>query len=464
MEYEEFILTKGVRAEPTGFHVELEELGDAMFDFQRVIVQWALQRGRAAIFADTGLGKTIMQTTWAEQVFQRTGHNVLILAPLCVAQQTVEEAAKFGIDIHYCRQQSQVKSGITITNYEMLEKFDASTFGAIVLDESSILKSHDSKTRQLICDTFEMTPYRLSCTATPSPNDYIELGNQAQFLGIMSQVEMLATFFTHDGGDTSKWRLKNHGIVRFWEWMSMWSICIRNPFDLGFDGARYILPSLNLHEHIVSGGELTEGNLFPVVAQSLTERRQAKKNSMADRMDKVMEIVGDSSEPWIIWCHLNSEQEQLERIFGDRAFSVYGSLPFQEKERRIWAWMHGERPIIISKQSIMGFGINAQFCSKMVFAGMDDSFESYYQAVRRCYRFGQKKEVDVHLIVADTEGAVRANIERKQHQANGMANEMVKYMRELTKQTIKGATKGTETYNPIMPIIIPSWVNENVDA
>lgn len=458
MNYYDFIKSKQTIIKPCGF--DCDDFGDHPFDFQKAIDKWALKRGRAAIFADTGLGKTIMESTWAKKVFEHTGENVLIAAPLCVAQQTVEEAAKFGIRIKYCRSQDEVEPGITITNYEMLCKFDLGAFVGIVLDESSILKSHTSKTRDFIIDSFKYTPYKLSATATPSPNDFIELGNQAEFLGVMNQQEMLATFFTHDGGDTSKWRLKGHGKTKFWEWMATWAICIRNPSDLGFDGSRYILPALNIHEHVVDGGELMEGQLFHVVAESLSERRHAKRNSLQDRIDLAASIANSNTEPCIVWCHLNDESSALAKAIPD-AVEVYGSLTPEEKERRIMAFTRGEKRVLISKASITGFGMNWQHCRNMIFAGMNDSFESYYQAVRRCYRFGQKREVNVHIITAETEGAVKANIERKQRQANDMASQMIQHMKELTKAQIHGAVSNTESYLADMPMIVPAWLLEN---
>ena len=443
--YDDFIKRKATEDVESGF--EPSQLGDHLFDFQASIVEWACKRGRAAIFADTGLGKTAMQTEWARQVSEHTGGRVLIAAPLCVAQQTVEEAAKFGIHIQYCRHPSEIGSNtmIVITNYEMIEKFDPAEFVGIVLDESSILKSHASKTRAIIIEMFQRTPYRLSCTATPSPNDHMELGNQAEFLGVMTSVEMLAMFFVHDGGDTSQWRLKGHGKTRFWEWMSTWSICIRNPADLGFDGSRYNLPGLKMHEHVVESGEPLEGQLFAGIAQTLTERRDAKRKSMAERIAITAELVNSHNKPAIVWCHLNDESKALTAAIPD-AIEVTGSMTADEKERAIMAFTHGEKRVLVSKASICGFGMNWQHCSEMVFAGLDDSYESFYQAIRRCYRFGQSKIVNVHLVSAESEGAVKANLERKQAQADDMAQSMVDHMRELTKQKIKGLTMEKSEY------------------
>lgn len=441
--YKRFLDSKAYHQIPTGF--DPEQIGDHLFDFQRAIVEWACKRGRAAIFADTGLGKTAMQVEWARQVASHTGGRVLILAPLCVAQQTVEESAKFGTIIKYCRKEADADGDIIITNYEMVDHFDVTDYAGIVLDESSILKSHDSKTRARIIDMFGIIPYRLSCTATPSPNDHMELGNQAEFLGVMTATEMLAMYFIHDGGDTSQWRLKGHGKSRFWEWMSTWAVCVRNPSDLGFDGSRYALPGIELHDHIIEADGPIAGQLFSGVAQTLTERRLAKRQSMSDRVKKTSDIVNSHDRPAIVWCHLNDESKALAASIPG-SVEVTGAMSVEEKERAIMAFTHGESRVIVTKPSIAGFGMNWQHCADMVFAGIDDSFESYYQAVRRCYRFGQKKVVNVHLVSSSAEGAVKANLERKQAQANEMAESMVNHMKELTKQKIKGATMEKSEY------------------
>ena len=276
MDYEKFIESKKIKPVISGFDVEAETLNTHLFDFQRACVKWALKRGRAALFHDTGLGKTIQQTSWAHEVVKRTGGNVIIFAPLCVAQQTIREAQKWGIEINYAREQSGVLPGITITNYEMIDKFDIAEFAGVVADESSIIKNRDGKTRNLIIDAVQDVPYRLSCTATPSPNDFMELGNQAEFLGVMKMTEMLATYFINDASDTGTWILKGHGKVKFWEWMATWACCIRSPADLGFDGSSYELPPLNMIPHVVESA--TTFGLFADVAQGLLERNQARRD------------------------------------------------------------------------------------------------------------------------------------------------------------------------------------------
>ena len=441
--YEEFIRAKQFGEIECGFDVQ--SMNPKLFDHQKAIVRWSVKRGRAAIFADTGLGKSAMEMEFAAQVTEQTGRPVLIVAPLCVAKQFVREGKKFGYDVHYCREQMESRDGINITNYEMLDAFDLHEFSGIVLDESSILKNSTGKTRTAIIKSCQQVQYRLSATATPSPNDWMELGNQAEFLGLMTQAEMLAMFFTHDGGETQKWRLKGHGAAKFWEWMANWSVCIRKPSDLGFSDDGYDLPPLTLHEHVVEAHKPLDGQLFVTTAQTLTERRQAQRESLRDRVYRVAEIVNASDEQWIVWCHLNDESDALAKLIVG-AVSVKGSDSIDAKERAMDGFSAGSVRVLVTKPSIAGFGMNWQHCARMAFVGLSDSFEQYYQAVRRCYRFGQKRPVDVHIVTAETEGAVKANIQRKQAQAAEMADQMVAHMRELTRSKIKGATVEKTAY------------------
>lgn len=443
MEYSEFLNRKKVNPIISGHDVSLDALNKNLFDFQRVIVKWAVKRGRAAIFADTGLGKTLMQTSWADEVVKETGGNVLILAPLCVAHQTVNEGAKFGIGINYCRDQSGVVPGINITNYEMLDRFDFDDFHGVVLDESSIIKNRDGKTRNAIIDACKNVPYRLSCTATPSPNDFMELGNQAELLGLMTMSEMLAMYFINDAGDTGTWVLKGHGKAKFWEWLSTWSVVIRSPADLGFDGSRYELPDLVMHDHVVES-KSTIG-LFADIATGLLERNQARKESIDDRVAKCAEIVNASDQQWVIWCHRNEESEKLRASIPGSA-DVQGSDSIDQKEQKIDAFTNGELRVLITKPSIAGFGMNWQHCSHTAFVGLSDSWEQYYQAIRRFYRFGQKKQVHVHVISAESEGAVVENIKRKESQNKTMGEEMVKYMSESMKKEIFGLSEEKTEY------------------
>lgn len=448
MSYGEFLTRKAVSDVYGGF--DAGELNANLFDFQEAIVRWALKKGRAAVFADTGLGKTLTQLSWADAVVKQTSGRVLIVAPLCVAQQTMEEGQRFGIDVTYCRHQNEaVAAHLVITNYEMLVHFDASQFIGVVLDESSILKGEDSKTRHAVISKFAETPYRLSCTATPSPNDYMELGSQAEFLGVMKHTEMLAMFFTHDGGDTSKWRLKGHGKTKFWEWLATWAAFIRNPSDLGFDGARYVLPPM----HVVDCHIPVESPR----ANTMTERRIARKVSVTARCQMLAAVVNASPEPWVIWCNLNEESSLLAQLIPD-AVEVYGALSPHKKEELLTRFSHGEARVIISKPKICGFGLNWQHCRNVAFVGLDDSFEKYYQAVRRCYRFGQQREVYVYIIYTSAEGAVKENLDRKQLQADVMADQMINHMREFTRREVVGTTKERTDYAPQKSINIPSWI------
>jgi len=444
-EYDEFINSKMQVHVPVGF--EPEKINEHLFDFQEAIVKWAIKRGRSAIFADTGLGKTRMQLAWADQIVNHTQMPVIILTPLCVAQQTVREANQIGIDgVRYCRTMALAHDArIAVINFEMLDAFDNLDVGGVVIDESSILKSVDGKTKTHIIDRFRNTPYRLSCTATPAPNDFMEIGNQAEFLGIMSSTEMLAQFFTHDGGETRKWRLKGHGKTRFWEWTASWSVVIKNPSDLGFDGSRYELPKLNIIHHEVESDYIPEGQLFSSVATTLSERRAAKRNSLQERVELAASLVNNSDEEWIVWCHLNDESTALtESVIG--SVEVTGSMPSKEKESRIMSFINGNSMDIIGKPSIFGFGLNLQHCRNMVFVGLDDSYESFYQAIRRCWRFGQTREVNVHIVSSSDEGAILKNIQEKQRKNEEMTQEMVNHMKEFTQKSIQGATRETNDY------------------
>jgi len=437
--YGDFLETKRRRAPSGGF--ECKTLPSKLFDFQIDIVQWACKRGSAAIFADTGLGKTAMQMAWAAQVPGR----VLVVAPLAVAQQSEREASAFRIHAEYSR--TPIDAGITITNYEMLHHFDLTEYAGIVLDESSILKAHDGKTRTALINAAKKVPYRLSCTATPSPNDYMELGNQCEFLGVMTRVEMLATFFTHDGGETSKWRLKGHGRKRFWEWLATWAVVIRKPSDIGGDDARYALPELIMHEHVIADDAPPHGELFARPALTLTDQRTARRQSISERVSKIAEMVNASDEPWLIWCNLNDESEMLSAMIPD-AVAVSGSDKIDAKESAMMRFTDGEIRVLVSKPSICGFGMNWQHCNNVAFCGLSHSFEQLYQAIRRCWRFGQWREVNCHIVTAEGEGQVLENIKRKEIAHETMSTEMVAHMRDAMRLEIKGASLMTDNYSP----------------
>lgn len=426
MTYADFLQSKIVHDRPTGFS-EVPPLNPMLKPFQCEVVAWALQRGRAALFEDCGLGKTPQQLEWARCVYEHTGGDVLILAPLAVANQTLREAGKFGIAATVCETMADVKPGINITNYEKLHHFTPH-FTGIVLDESSILKSFDGSTRKQICEFSKDIDYRLACTATPAPNDLIEITNHAEFLNIMSGKEIIALYFTQDGNTTHKWRLKGHAKQDFWRWLASWAVAMRKPSDLGYDDTDYILPGLNFHEHIVDSSA-PDNMLFALEAQTLSERRGARKESLTRRVELAARLVGREG-PAIVWCDYNDESEALARAIPD-GVQVTGSDSPQTKTWALNAFSTGEIRVLISKSSICGFGMNWQHCNRVVFAGLSDSYEQYYQAIRRCWRFGQTQQVDVHLISSNAEGAVRSNIERKEREASLMFDNIIKHMNGL---------------------------------
>lgn len=450
MDYESFILSKAQPAECHGFEVSAQHLPAVLFDFQRDIVRWALAKGRAAIFADCGLGKTLMQLAWANEVRRHTGRPVLILAPLAVASQTAQEGTRFGIPAAVCDSQDDVIEGICITNYEKLNRFDTSAFAGVVLDESSILKSFTGKVRTQLIQAFSHTPYRLACTATPAPNDYMELGNHAEFLGVMTRTEMLSMYFVHDGGDTSKWRLKGHAENRFWRWMAGWAVVLDNPASLGYHDAGYTLPELQVHEIIVDGDA-------PVMEKlTLTARRNARKESLKRRCQAAADLVNASTEQWLIWCDLNAESEELHaqcRL----SRQVRGSDKAAYKTNTMLGFSVGMLKCLITKPSIAGFGMNWQNCHNMIFVGLSDSYEQYYQAVRRCWRFGQQKPVHVYIIISAKEGCVKENIERKEADAVKMRQEMAELTKESVQQELSQTCRIMAAYEPQMNMKLPAW-------
>ena len=430
--YADFLASKLRLPQPTG--IEPSELPPMLYPFQRDITRWALRRGRAAIFADCGLGKTPMQLTWAAQV----PGPVLIVAPLAVADQTRREGEKFGVPVTYARKQPSDPDGVWITNYEMLEHFDPSAWAGIVLDESSIIKHRDGAYRRYVTAAFADVPFRLSCTATPAPNDYMELGTQAEFLGICTVAEMLATYFVHDGGDTSKWRLKGHARGDFWRWLCSWAVMVRRPSDLGYDDGAFQLPALDYHQHTVKSGIAPDGFMFPVEALTLMERQAARRSTIEARAAQCASLVNASDEAWIVWCNLNAESDALVRAIPD-AIDVRGSDDLDVKRERLLAFSSGERRVLVTKPTIAGHGMNWQHCRNVAFVGLSDSWEQYYQAVRRCWRFLQERTVHVHVITADTEGAVVSNIKRKEADALALAEGMVTHMADVTKRELHNA-------------------------
>ncbi len=455
MSYSKFISEKlGVLAS-AGIDTPLRDY--ALFPHQRDLTAWALRRGRAAIFADTGLGKMRMAIAWADTVVTHTGQPVIILCPLAVAQQFVAEGLLMGVMVTHVREPQDVRHGINITNYDRMHKFDMSIFGGVALDESSIIKSHASKTLALLMDAFRITPYKLCCTATPSPNDWTELGTHAEFLGVRSRSEMLAEFFIHDGGDTSVWRLKGHARAVFWRWVSSWGAMIRSPADLGHDATAYELPPLTIHQHTVEIEHNPLHGLFASEAQTLSERRQARRDSMVDRVKACADMVNADDQPWIVWCDLNDEGDMLERAIPD-SVQVAGTDDNNTKESRMVGFSTGQHRVIISKQKICGWGMNWQHCAHQAFVGVNDSYEGFYQAVRRSWRFGQKRPVSIHVFASNQDGAVVANIKRKQDAALEMSDAMSAETLDSVREFVFGARKDTNKYAPACRIVLPSFL------
>ena len=444
MDYESFVKSKRREEVATG-HAP-GELNESLFDFQHAIVSWAVRRGRAAIFADTGLGKTLMQLAWADEVASHTGGIVVILAPLAVSEQTIEQGKTFGIEVSRIPNgETPTTSGVWITNYERIDAIDFTELHGIVLDESSILKSHNGKTRTAIIESCQSVPYRLSCTATPSPNDFEELGNQCEFLGVMTRTEMLATYFVNDTGDTGTWRLKGWGASAFWGWMGTWAVVLRNPSDIGFDGSRYELPPLQYFEHVVETDQVGD-ELFARPAMTMLERRKAQRESIESRCHALAAVVNaEPNEPWLIWTHLNDEAELIESILSD-CINVQGSDSPESKTKNMMAFTHGELRILCSKPKICGYGMNWQHCARMAFVGLDDSFEKFYQAVRRCHRFGQTRSVQVHLFTAENEGQILDNLKRKEVLHNEMSANMIEHMKDIMNNELAGQKNIVDEY------------------
>lgn len=430
MKYVEFLQTKQRRVRNYGFIPSKFML--PLFIWQGDVVSRACHAGRFAIFADCGMGKTLMQLEWCMQVYARMGGKLLILCPLAVAEQTRREGAQFGVSVNLCRHGGEMVDGINITNYEMLHHFSPGGLTAIVLDESSILKNYSGKVREATTDFAKDIPYRLCCTATPAPNDMMEIGTHAEFLGVMRRVEMLATYFTHDSGETQKWRLKHHAVGPFFRWMASWSMALRNPSDIGYDDPRFVLPELRIHQTTVDSKPLP-GRLFAIDANTLQERREARRESTDDRVAAVAGLVNAGNQPYVVWCDLNGESVALAKAIPD-AVEIRGADSMEKKIAALSGFTDGAIRVLVTKPSIAGFGLNWQHCSQMAFTGLSDSYEQFYQAMRRCWRFGQKKPVDVHIVTSRSEGAVLENIRRKERQSEELFNGLIENMRAAQEE------------------------------
>lgn len=427
--YRDFLERKRSAVQRDGINIPVSDIHDGLFDWQREIVSWALSVGRAAIWADTGLGKTRMQVEWARQLV-RDGGRALIVAPLAVCAQTAREASKIGVTAAYARNDGEAAGdGVWITNYERVESFDPDGLTAVVIDEASILKQSNGKTRNLLIDLFKDVPYRLACTATPAPNDPEELTNQAAFLGHATRQEMLATYYIHDGLNTQSWRLKGHARGPLMEWMSQWAVAIKRPSDIGGDDTGFILPDLNVHVDTVPWrGSAPEGELFRADIGGVGGRAHVRRESLDDRVSKTVELV--ASEPdqqWIVWCGLNEEAARIAKAVPG-AVDVNGSMSAEEKAQSFLDFADGKIQVLVTKSQMAAFGLNWQNCARMAFCGINDSWESYYQSVRRCWRFGQTRPVHVHIVCSTLEQTIADNIARKERQATALSDELVAAM------------------------------------
>lgn len=424
MSYADFIARKQGRVEKPGREVTAADIHPMLHDWQNELVRWAVRTSRAALWADTGMGKTVMQLEWA----RLSGDTPLVIAPLAVCEQTVREGAKLGITAKYVREYADAAGAdLYVTNYERVQGFPAAAFDAVVLDESSILKQSTGATRTMLIDWCRDVPHRLACSATPAPNDPEELTNQAEWLGRMSRTHMLAAFFIHD---QDGWRLKGHARRPMMQWMAQWAVALTKPSDVGGDDTGYILPGLEVIPEIVDAEVEAEGQLFATDIGGVTGRAEMRRKTLAARVDRAAKLVANNPGPWILWCGLNSEADALARAIPG-AVNVHGSLDPDDKARMLLGFADGDFDTLITKPSIASQGLNYQHCHRMAFVGLGDSYEQYYQAIRRCYRYGQTEVVQAHVIVSDLESQIAANVARKESQANQITSELVAEMKRV---------------------------------
>jgi hypothetical protein len=462
--YAEFIERKSQSAAMSGFPPLW--MPDFLFDFQRALVDWALRKGRGALWADCGLGKTPMGLVWCENIVRKTNRPVLYLTPLAVSFQTIAEAEKFGIEAHRSAD-GTIYPGINVTNYERLHYFDPQDFSGCLCDESSILKNFDGAYKSQITEFMRKIEYRLLDTATAAPNDYIELGTSSEALGELGYMDMLSRFFKNDQGNTikamiyrnrgqnfaqledaAKWRLKGHAVVPFWRWVCSWARALRKPSDMGFDDGRFILPPLIETEYLVTAQTLAPGMLFPLPAVGLTEQREERRRTIVERCEKVAGLVRDTGQPALVWCHLNDEGDLLERLIPD-VIQVSGKDNDDAKEEKLIAFAKGQERVMVTKPKIGAWGLNLQHCAHVTFFP-SHSYEQHYQGVRRCWRFGQTRPVQVDIVTTEGEQSVLKNLQRKSAQADKMFSELVKYMHDA--QSVARSVPFTKQEQ------IPSWL------
>lgn len=459
--YRKFLSSKRIKATQSGIDVPVDAINGKLFPWQRDIVHWSLKTGRSALFEDCGLGKTCQQLAWADELIRRAGVNrVLILCPLAVAQQTLAEASRFAIQspVNVCREASEVEAGITIANYERLHKFDTAVFDAVVPDESSILKSYTGKTKRELISAFKHCRFKLACTATPAPNDLLELGNHAEFLEVMPSNEMIARWFIADSMHAGHYRLMKHAARDYWKWVTTWAVSLSSPSDLGHDDAGFKLPPLSIEEIVVDSNDNNPGDgwLFSNEPINATTIHREKRQSAEVRAERVAELVNSDKQPWVVWCDLNVEADNLERLIPD-AVEVRGSDSTAKKEESLMAFSRGEVRVIITKPDIAGFGLNWQHCRRVAFIGLSYSFEKFYQAVRRCWRFGQTEPVKVFVISTEAEHCISRQVWQKQSTHNSLKSGIVEAVREAQLASMYGRRE-LKGYDPQMQMEIPQWL------
>lgn len=428
-DYQSFLASRRRLNSSSGRPCEPGDVNAALFEFQRAIVGWAVRKGRAAVWTTTGTGKTRMQVAWLDRILNGEERG-LILAPLAVAQQTINEAAGIGVKVEYVHDAAETKQSegrIVITNYDRLHLLDPAAFTAVVLDESSILKDYTAKTRTALIDAFADTPYRLACSATPSPNDVTELANHAEFLGYATRENFLAAYFVHDD---SGWRLKGHAVESFWAWVASWAVAMRLPSDLGYSDDGYVLPPLNIHPQIVDVNYIPDGQLFATELGGVGGRAKIRQETLQPRCEKAAGIVNaEEGEPWLLWCGLNDEADLLTQLIPG-AVNVHGSMDAEGKTRALLGFAAGDIRVLVTKPKIAAQGMNYQHCARMVFVGLSDSYEQYFQAIRRCYRFGQRRPVDVHIVLSRLEAQIAGNVRRKENEMHTMQESLIRHVRD----------------------------------
>lgn len=460
-EYNDFIKKKQIKNGHYGFYYHRDNMTPLLFDYQKDLVMWALRKGKSALFTMTGTGKTYMEIEFSRVVFNEKGINVLIVAPLAVSEQIIEIAiSDFGLTINKVKEKGSV-DGISIINYDALHMVDVNNYGCIVLDESSILKSYSGKIRNSIIEMFTDYPFKLAATATPSPNDYMELGNHAEFLDVMKRREMLAMYFVHDGAETAKWRLKKHAEELFWEWVATWAAVMNMPSDLGYSDDGFMLPKLNEELVKIKTGMHFGNGFFSLPANTLSERREARRGTIDNKVDWIRRKVDSSNEIFLVWCDLNDESKAIaEAIKG--SVEITGSDTDEHKSTNMLAFSKGNIRCLVTKPKIAGFGMNWQVCHNVIFCGLSDSFEQYFQAVRRCWRFGQKQQVNVWIVTTDVENKTLENIKRKEEETENMYVQMKNKVSEYLIKDLKEQDVDCSKYMPRITMVLPEWMKEKV--